>query len=160
MGKILECREICKDYGQGRLVTPVLRNINFSMESGEYVAVMGPSGSGKSTLMNLIGCLDRPTSGEILLDGALLKDCTDDQLADIRLHKIGFVFQNFQLLGDQTALQNVELPLIYAKVAGNERKSRAGRPDAAQTEPAFRRAEAAGGDCQGDGQSSGASSCG
>ena len=125
MGKILECREICKDYVQGRLVTPVLRNINFSMESGEYVAVMGPSGSGKSTLMNLIGCLDRPTSGEILLVGALLKDCTDDQLADIRLRKIGFVFQNFQLLGDQTALQNVELPLIYAKVAGNERKKRA-----------------------------------
>ena len=125
MGKILECREICKDYVQGRLVTPVLRNINFSMESGEYVAVMGPSGSGKSTLMNLIGCLDRPTSGEILLDGALLKDCTDDQLADIRLNKIGFVFQNFQLLADQTALQNVELPLIYAKVAGNERRKRA-----------------------------------
>ena len=125
MGKILECREICKDYVQGRLVTPVLRNINFSMESGEYVAVMGPSGSGKSTLMNLIGCLDRPTSGEILLDGELLKNCTDDQLADIRLHKIGFVFQNFQLLNDQTALQNVELPLIYARIPGKERKERA-----------------------------------
>ena len=100
-------------------------DVSFDLWPGEVLGIVGESGSGKTTLMNLIGCLDRPTSGEILLDGALLKDCTDDQLADIRLHKIGFVFQNFQLLGDQTALQNVELPLIYAKVAGNERKKRA-----------------------------------
>lgn len=125
MEKILECRDICKDYGQGKLVTPVLKHIWFSMDKGEYVAVMGPSGSGKSTLMNLIGCLDRPTSGEILLDGMALKDCSDDQLADIRLNKIGFVFQNFQLLSDQTAVQNVELPLIYARVPKKERVARA-----------------------------------
>lgn len=104
---------------------PILHHINFSMEEGEYVAVMGPSGSGKSTLMNLIGCLDRPTAGKLVLDGTDVSKCTDNMLADLRLEKIGFVFQTFELLAYQTALQNVELPLTYANVPRGERRERA-----------------------------------
>lgn len=122
---ILEMINVCKDYIQGKMITPVLKNINFSMEEGEYVAIMGPSGSGKTTLMNLAGCLDTVTSGKILLDGKDTSQMTDDQMSDLRLEKIGFVFQNFQLLPKQTALENVELPLTYAGVSGSERKIRA-----------------------------------
>jgi len=111
---IIELQNICKNYIQGREEVPVLRNVSFSMEEGEYVAVMGPSGSGKSTLMNIVGCLDKPTSGKYLLDGQDVAGCTDDQLSDIRLRKIGFVFQRFHLLPRQTAIANVELPLTYA----------------------------------------------
>ena len=122
---ILTCTDICKSYFQGKMEFPILHHIDFSMEEGEYVAVMGPSGSGKSTLMNLIGCLDRPTSGKLVLDGTDVSTCTDNMLADLRLKKIGFVFQTFELLAYQTALQNVELPLTYAGVPRSDRRKRA-----------------------------------
>lgn len=122
---ILELKNINKEYVQGDLVVPVLKNINFSMEEGDYTAIMGPSGSGKSTLMNLAGCLDTPTSGSIILDSVNLENATEDELSDIRLAKIGFIFQNFQLLPHSTALDNVELPLIYAGVDKKERRKRA-----------------------------------
>ncbi|MCI5648254.1 MAG: ABC transporter ATP-binding protein [Fusicatenibacter sp.] len=110
---------------QGKLPVPVLKNINFTMEEGEYVAIMGPSGSGKTTLMNIVGCLDQATSGQLILDGVDISKCTDNQMSDIRLRKIGFVFQNFQLLPRQSALENVCLPLSYAGVSKKERKERA-----------------------------------
>lgn len=122
---ILQMNDICKDYLQGKMTVPVLRNINFSMEEGEYVAIMGPSGSGKTTLMNIVGCLDQATSGTFYLDGEDISKCTDNQMSDIRLKKIGFVFQSFQLLPRQSALDNVALPLSYAGVPKKERKERA-----------------------------------
>lgn len=122
---ILQMYDICKDYIQGKMVVPVLKNINFEMKEGEYVAIMGPSGSGKTTLMNLVGCLDQPTSGTLILDGQDISKCTDNEMSDLRLTKIGFVFQNFQLLPRQTALQNVELPLTYANISKKERRERA-----------------------------------
>ncbi len=122
---IVELREICKDYEQGGSPVRVLKQINLTVEAGEYLAIMGPSGSGKTTLMNLIGCLDVPTSGTYILDGQDLKDLNDDQLADIRNRKIGFVFQNFHLLPKMDALDNVALPLLYAGVPLKERRARA-----------------------------------
>ena len=119
---IVELVNICKAYSQGKLCVPVLENICFSMEKGEYVAIMGPSGSGKTTLMNIIGCLDQATSGTYRLDGEDIGKCTDNEMSDIRLKKIGFVFQSFQLLPRQTALENVALPLIYAGVSRKERQ--------------------------------------
>ena len=95
------------------------------MCEGDYTAIIGPSGSGKSTLMNLIGCLDTPTSGSLMIDGREVESLTANELADLRLEKIGFVFQNFQLLGGQTALENVELPLTYANIPRKERRKRA-----------------------------------
>ena len=111
---IIEMSGIYKTYLSGKLEVPVLKDINFTMDEGEYTAIMGPSGSGKSTLMNLIGCLDQPTSGTYLLDGEDVSHMNDNRMSDVRLKKIGFVFQNFQLLGGQTSLENVELPLTYA----------------------------------------------
>ncbi len=122
---IIELQDICKSYIQGTMVTPVLKNINFTMKEGEYTAIMGPSGSGKSTLMNLIGCLDQPTSGRYLLDGEDVSAYTDNQMSDIRLEKIGFVFQTFQLLPYMSAADNVALPLSYAGVSRRERRERA-----------------------------------
>lgn len=122
---ILELREIYKDYQQGKLTVPVLKDVNFSMEEGEYVAIMGPSGSGKTTLMNIIGCLDQATSGTFILDGQDIRSCSENTMSDIRLTKIGFVFQSFHLLPRQTALANVEMPLNYAKVPKKERRERA-----------------------------------
>lgn len=122
---ILEIRDVCKEYYQGKMVVPVLKDITFSMEEGEYVAIMGPSGSGKTTLMNIIGCLDTATSGTFLLDGQDISRCSDNERSDIRLSKIGFVFQSFQLLPRLTALENVELPLTYADVPKKERTERA-----------------------------------
>ena len=119
---IVECRNIFKNYSTGKLDFPVLKDVNFSMEEGEYVAIMGPSGSGKSTLMNIIGCLDQPTSGELLIDGQDVSKCSSNEMADVRLYKLGFVFQNFQLLAGQTALQNVELPLTSAHVPRAKRR--------------------------------------
>ncbi|MBR2258141.1 MAG: ABC transporter ATP-binding protein [Blautia sp.] len=122
---ILELQGIYKDYIQGKMRVPVLKDINFSMEEGEYVAIMGPSGSGKSTLMNIIGCLDQCTSGKVFLDGQDISRCNENQMSDLRLKKIGFVFQSFHLLPKQSALTNVELPLTYAKVPKKEREERA-----------------------------------
>ena len=119
---IIELRDICKDYIQDKMVIPVLKHVSFSMKEGEYVAVMGPSGSGKTTLMNIVGCLDQATSGEFVLDGQDMGKCSDNEMSDIRLKKIGFVFQSFQLLPRQTALENVALPLIYAGVSRKERQ--------------------------------------
>jgi len=122
---ILKLTDICKDYMQGKEPVRVLKNINLTVEKGEYLAIMGPSGSGKTTLMNLIGCLDVPTSGEYELNGQNLKDLSDNALADIRNKHIGFVFQSFHLLPKMTALDNVALPLLYAGVSPKERRARA-----------------------------------
>ena len=118
---ILELNHIYKDYVQGSMVVPVLKDVTLHVEEGEYVAIMGPSGSGKSTLMNIVGCLDLPTKGEYRLDGVDVLLQKENELADIRLNKIGFVFQTFQLLPRQTALENVALPLIYAGISKKER---------------------------------------
>ena len=123
--EILKLTDICKDYQQGKEPVRVLKNINMTVHKGDYLAIMGPSGSGKTTLMNLIGCLDVPTSGSYILDGKDLKDMTDDDLADIRNRHIGFVFQSFHLLPKMTALDNVALPLLYANVPLKERRARA-----------------------------------
>ena len=122
---IIEMKNICTDYIQGKMVVPVLKNICFQMEEGEYVAIMGPSGSGKTTLMNIVGCLDQATSGSFWLDGQEISSCTENQMSDIRLNKVGFVFQNFQLLPRQSALENVALPLTYAGIPKKERRERA-----------------------------------
>lgn len=122
---ILKLQGIYKEYLQGKIKVPVLKDIDFSMEEGEYVAIMGPSGSGKTTLMNIIGCLDQSTSGQYILDGQDISKCTENEMSDIRLHKIGFVFQSFHLLPRQSALSNVEMPLNYAKVPKKERRERA-----------------------------------
>jgi len=122
---ILKLTDICKDYQQGKEPVRVLKNINLTVERGEYLAIMGPSGSGKTTLMNLIGCLDVPTSGAYELDGRDLKDLSDDALADIRSQYIGFVFQSFHLLPKMDALDNVALPLLYRGVPLKERRERA-----------------------------------
>ncbi|MCD7802383.1 MAG: ABC transporter ATP-binding protein [Clostridiales bacterium] len=122
---VLELRDICKDYARGKIVVPVLENINLTVEEGEYIAIMGPSGSGKTTLMNLIGCLDQPTSGKRVLKGEDLDGVSDNRLADIRNRQIGFVFQNADLLPGLTALDNVALPLIYRGVRKKERRARA-----------------------------------
>ena len=122
---ILKLTDICKDYLQGKEPVRVLKNINLTVEKGEYLAIMGPSGSGKTTLMNLIGCLDVPTSGEYELDGRNLKDLNDDALAEIRNKHIGFVFQHFHLMPKMDAADNVALPLLYAGVPLKERRARA-----------------------------------
>ena len=122
---ILELTDICKDYAQGKNPVRVLKNVNLTVEKGDYLAIMGPSGSGKTTLMNLIGCLDVPTSGGYRLEGRDLKDLTDDELADVRNKYIGFVFQSFHLLPKMNALDNVALPLLYAGVPLKERRARA-----------------------------------
>ena len=108
---MLELRNIYKTYLQGKLEVPVLKNISLSVEEGEYVAIMGPSGSGKTTLMNIIGCLDNPTSGDYLLEGVNISQNNDSKMSEVRLHSIGFVFQSFYLLSRESALENVALPL-------------------------------------------------
>ena len=122
---IVTMTDICKDYAQGKEPVRVLKNVNLTVEAGDYLAIMGPSGSGKTTLMNLIGCLDVPTSGQYLLDGKNLQDLSDNALADIRNRHIGFVFQSFHLLPKMDALDNVALPLLYAGVPLKERRARA-----------------------------------
>ena len=116
---------ITKTYKTGALEVPVLHGIDLTIERGEYVAIMGPSGSGKSTMMNIIGCLDRPTSGTYRLDGQDVSHLDDNALAAIRLRKLGFVFQGFNLLARTDALKNVGLPLFYARVSAGERARRA-----------------------------------
>lgn len=122
---ILKLEHIYKDYIQGKLTVPVLKDVSLHVEEGEYVAIMGPSGSGKSTLMNIIGCLDLPTSGSYELAGSDVLSLNENKLADLRLGTIGFVFQNFQLLPRMSALENVALPLVYAGVRKKVRKERA-----------------------------------
>ncbi|MBS5647137.1 MAG: ABC transporter ATP-binding protein [Lachnospiraceae bacterium] len=122
---MLKLEHIYKDYIQGKLTVPVLKDVSLHVEEGEYVAIMGPSGSGKSTLMNIVGCLDRPTSGTYELAGEDVLSLNENKLADVRLNQIGFVFQNFQLLPRMTALDNVALPLVYAGVRKKARRERA-----------------------------------
>lgn len=122
---LLNLSHIYKDYQQEKLVVPVLKDVSLSVEEGEYVAIMGPSGSGKTTLMNIIGCLDLPTSGNYELSGQDVLACKDRELADVRLNSIGFVFQSFHLLPRESALENVALPLIYAGVKKADREKRA-----------------------------------
>lgn len=110
---ILEMHDICKDYPMGKTVTRVLKNVNLTVNEGDYLAIMGPSGSGKTTLMNIIGCLDVPTSGTYSLGGRDITACSAKELATVRNKEIGFVFQSFHLLPKLTALENVALPLLY-----------------------------------------------
>lgn len=148
---MLELRKICKTYLQGRMEVPVLKDISLSVEEGEYLAIMGPSGSGKTTLMNIIGCLDSPTSGEYLLEGEDIAGLGDSKMSEVRLHSIGFVFQSFYLLSRQSALDNVALPLLYAGMRRRERQDmarqaleRVGLGD----RTAFKPTQLSGGQCQ------------
>ncbi len=122
---MLECKNLTKIYKDGAIATNALKGVSFKVGDGEFVAVMGPSGSGKSTLMHILGALDNPTTGEYVLDGKDVSKLTDDELADIRKDKLGFVFQSFNLLPRTTVLRNVMLPLIYDQVPKEEREPRA-----------------------------------
>jgi putative ABC transport system ATP-binding protein len=122
---LIEIKDLYKNYVMGELEVPALMDINVQIAKNEYVAIMGPSGSGKSTLMNILGCLDTPTSGQYLFNGVDVSQLDDDALSAMRNREIGFIFQNFNLLPKLTALQNVELPLIYAGASKQERHERA-----------------------------------
>lgn len=122
---MIEVRDLTKIYVMGEEEVPALAGVSLTIERGEYVAVIGPSGSGKSTLMNILGGLDRPTSGSYRFEGEEVGEFGDDALADFRRRRIGFVFQSFQLLPRLTALQNVELPMIYAGLGRSDRRARA-----------------------------------
>ena len=125
MSAILTMEKICKDYPMGHSLVHVLKDVDLTVEEGDYLAIMGPSGSGKTTLMNLIGCLDVPTSGRYFLGEREVNKCSDRQLATVRNKEIGFVFQSFHLLPKMSAVDNVALPLLYAGVRRSERKKRA-----------------------------------
>lgn len=122
---MIECKNISKVYQSGEVETRALKNVSFKINDGEFVAIMGPSGSGKSTLMHILGCLDTPSSGEYLLDDHNAAELSDDELSDIRMQKIGFVFQSFNLLPRATVLRNVTLPLVYAGIPKEKREERA-----------------------------------
>jgi len=124
---ILKIEELFKSYSLGRLEVPVLHDINLAVDAGEFAAIMGPSGSGKSTLMNLIGCLDRPTSGKITIGGEDISLLSETDLARIRGERVGFVFQTFNLISRLTALKNVELPMVYQDIPRGERLKRAAK---------------------------------
>ena len=119
---VIEIRHVTKVYNMGEIEVHALRGISLQVQQGEFISIMGPSGSGKSTLMNVIGCLDQPTSGQYLLEGVDVSRLSDDQLAEIRNRRIGFIFQTFNLLSRTTALQNVELPLVYSHDKGDRRQ--------------------------------------
>ena len=123
--KFLEIVDLKKGFGSGETRQEVLRGMNFSVAKGEFCVLLGPSGSGKTTLMNIIGCLDKQTEGTFFLDGVDIKACSENEMSDLRLNKIGFVFQSFHLLPKQSALANVEMPLNYARVPKKERRERA-----------------------------------
>lgn len=118
---LIECKNITKVYGSRGNETKALKGVSFSIKKGEFVSIMGPSGSGKSTLMNILGALDRPTSGEYYLDGQDVSKLTDDELSEIRKKKLGFIFQSFNLLKRTTVLRNVMLPLVYNEIPKNKR---------------------------------------
>ncbi len=122
---LIELKNICKTYPLDGFDLKILKGINLNIEKGEFVAIMGPSGSGKSTLMNILGCLDTPSSGQYILDGEKVDNLSPDKLAEIRNKKIGFVFQGFNLLPRTPALENVELPMVYGSVPPAERRKRA-----------------------------------
>ena len=125
MQAVIQIEDVTKRYDMGATEVRALQGVSLSIERNEYVAIMGPSGSGKSTLMNIVGCLDVSTTGTYILNGRRVDDMVDDELADIRNQEIGFIFQTFNLLPRSDALRNVELPLVYAGVPGQERRSRA-----------------------------------
>jgi len=125
MSNVITIRNIIRDFKLGQETVHVLKGIDLDVEHGEYIAIMGPSGSGKSTLMNILGCLDTPTSGSYILNGQDVSKLSDDELADIRNREIGFVFQTFNLLPRTTALENVALPMVYAGLSKKEREARA-----------------------------------
>ncbi len=122
---LIELKNITKSYPLDGLNLKILKGISLQINTGEFVAIMGPSGSGKSTLMNILGCLDKPSSGHYMLDGKNVEKLSSDELAEIRNQKIGFVFQGFNLLSRTSALENVELPMVYANVPAEERQTRA-----------------------------------
>ena len=122
---LLELKELYKIYIMGSVEVQALRGIDLTIEKGEFISIMGTSGSGKSTLMNIIGCLDRPTKGNYFLEGIDIKEKSEDELSFIRNQKIGFVFQSFNLIARTSAVKNVELPMIYAKMHANDRHERA-----------------------------------
>jgi putative ABC transport system ATP-binding protein len=119
---MIEVKNITKSYRSGEFENKVLKNVSFSIKEGEFVAIMGPSGSGKSTLMHILGCLDTPTEGQYFFEGKDISQFSDDELADIRKNKIGFVFQAFNLLPRSTVLRNVTLPLVYSRVSKEKRE--------------------------------------
>lgn len=125
MNALIDISNLTREYVMGDQVIRALDSVNLKINHGEFVAIMGPSGSGKSTAMNMIGCLDRPTSGTYVIDGYDIASLNEDQLAELRNNKIGFVFQNFNLLPRTTAIENVELPMMYAGVPAKERGRRA-----------------------------------
>ena len=148
---LLQCIDVCKDYYRGKLSVPVLKNVNFHVEAGEYIAIMGPSGSGKTTLMNLIGCLDVPTSGQCILNGADLSQQNSRKMAEIRNRVLGFVFQQADLLPGLTALDNVALPLLYRGVSKKVRRERAAemlKKVGLEDRMEFRPNQLSGGQCQ------------
>ncbi len=122
---LIELNNITKSYPLGEGFLQILKGINLTIEQGDFVAIMGPSGSGKSTLMNILGCLDKPTSGTYVLEGQRVDSLSSDELAQVRNQKIGFVFQGFNLLSRTSALENVELPMVYANIGAKEREERA-----------------------------------